>query len=68
MCNVVPIMNKVIYNELMKNRKELKPFDISNTAQETNEESTSELGVFIVLGVLIGMVDGMDDVTTSISS
>ena len=46
----------------MKNRQELKPFDISSTTQETNEKSTSELGVYIVLGVLIGMVYGMDGV------
>ena len=44
----------------MKNRQDLKPFDISNTAQETNDESTSELGFCIVLGVFIGMVGGMD--------
>ena len=62
MCNISPIMTKVIDNQPIKNRQGLKPFDISNTAQETNEESTSELEVCIVLGVFIGIVDGMDDV------
>ena len=60
------MMTKVIYNKPMKNMQDLKPFDINNTAKETNEESTSELGVCIVLGVFRGIVDGMDDVITCI--
>ena len=66
MCNIIPMINKVIYNQPVKNRQDLKPLDTSYTAQETNEESTSELGVCIDLGVFIGMVDGMDDVITCI--
>ena len=64
MCNIIPNMNKVIYNQPMKNRKDLKPFHISNIAQETNEESTNELRVCVVLGVFEGIVDGMDDIIT----
>ena len=60
MCNIIPMMTKVMDNQPMKNRQDLKPFDISNTAQEINEESTSELGVCIVLGVFKSMVYGMD--------
>ena len=37
-------------NQPMKNIQDLKPLDISNSVQETNKESTSELGVCIVLG------------------
>ena len=59
-------MTNVMNKQLVKNRQDLKPLDISNTAQETNEESTSELGVCIVLVVFRGMVDGMDDVITCI--
>ena len=62
MCKIIPIMNKVIYNQPVKNRQDLKPFDISITAQETNEKPTSELGDYIVLGVFIGMVNGIYDV------
>ena len=54
------MITKSMNIELMKNRKDLKPFDISNNAEETNEESTSELGVCIVLRLFIGMVDGMN--------
>ena len=61
-------MNMFMYNQPVKNRQEIKPLDISNTAQETNDKSTSELGVYIVLRVFIGMVDGIDDVITCISS
>ena len=61
-------MTKVMDNQLVKNRQDLKPLDISSTAYETNEKSTSELGVCIVLGVFRGMVDGMDDVITCISA
>ena len=68
MCNIIPMLTKVMYNQPIKNRQDLKPFDISNTAQETNEESTSELGFYIVLRVLKGMVYGMDDVITCISA
>ena len=56
------MMTKFMYNKPVKNNQDLKPLDISNTEQETNKESTSELGVCIVLGVFKGMVDGMDDV------
>ena len=62
------MMNNFMDNQPMKNRQDLKPLNISNTAQETNEESTSELGVCKVLGVFIGIVYGMDDVIKCISS
>ena len=52
MCKISPMMTKVMDNQPLKNRQVLKPFDISNTAQETNEESTSELGVCIVLVII----------------
>ena len=68
MYNISPIINKAMYNQPMKNIKDLKPLDISNTAYETNEESTSELGVCIVLRVFKGMVDGMNGIMTCISS
>ena len=68
MCNISPMMNKFMDNQLVKNGKDLKPFVISNTAQETNEESTSKLGVCIVLGVLKGMVNDMDDFIRCISA
>ena len=61
-------MTNFIYNQPMKNRQDLKPLDISNTAQETNNESTSELGVCIVLGLFRGLVNGMDCVITFLSS
>ena len=65
-------MTMFMDNQPVKNRKDLKPFVISNTAQETNEQSTSELGVYIVLGVFICMIYGidgyMDVVMTFISS
>ena len=64
MCKIIPMITKVMYNQPVKNRQDLKPFDISNTTKETNEQSTSELAVCIALGVFIGMVDGMDDVMT----
>ena len=67
MCKIIPRMNNVMDIQPVKNRKDLKPLDISNTAQETNEESTIELGVCIVLGLFIGMMDGMDDVIKCIS-
>ena len=59
MCKIITMMNKVMDNQPVKNRHELKPLDISNAIQETNKESTSELGVCIVLWVFKGMVDGM---------
>ena len=64
MCNISPMMNKFMDKQPVKNRQDLKPLDISNIAQETNKESSNELGVCIVLGVFKGMVDGMDDVIT----
>ena len=67
MCDIIPMITNVTFIQPVKNRKDLKPFHISNTTQGTNEESTSELGVCIVLGVFKGMVDGMDDVITCIS-
>ena len=49
-------------NQPVKNKQDLKPFDISNTAQETHEEWTTEVAICIILGVLIGMVKGIFDV------
>ena len=66
MCKIIPMMTKVMNNQPVKKYIRLKPLDISNTTEETNEESTSELGVCIVLGVFKGMVDGMDDFITCI--
>ena len=66
MFNISPNMTRFMDNQPLKYRKDFKPCKISNIAQETNEESTSELGVCIVLGVFKGMVDGMDDVITCI--
>ena len=59
-------MTNSMDNQPVKNRQDLKPLDISNIAYETNKESTSELGVCIVLGVLRGMDDGVDGVITCI--
>ena len=53
-----------MYNQPVKNRQDLKPLDICNTAWKSNKESTSELGVCIVLGVFIVWLNGMDDVIT----
>ena len=50
-----------MHNQPMKNRQALKLAKISNTAYETDKESTSELGVCIALGVFIGWVNGMND-------
>ena len=58
--NISPNMTKVMDNHPLKYRKDIKPCKIGNTAYETNEESTSELEICIVLGLFIGMVDGMD--------
>ena len=66
MCNIIPMMTKVMDNKLVKNIQELKPLDISSTTQENKKESTSELGVCLVLGVFKGMVDGMNYVITCI--
>ena len=66
MCNIIPIMTKFMDNQSVKNRQRLKPLDISNTVQETNKESTSEIGVCIVLGLFKGWVNGMGDVITCI--
>ena len=68
MCNISPMITKVMYNQPMKNIQDLKPLDISNTAQETNQKSTNELGLCIVLGVFKCIDDAMDDVITCISS
>ena len=59
-CNIIPRITDFMDNQPVKNRQYLKPLDISNTAQETNKESTSELEICIVLGLIRGMVDGMD--------
>ena len=48
MCNIIPMMTNFMDNQQVKNRQDLKPLDISNTEQETNKESTSELWVCIV--------------------
>ena len=53
-------MTKEMDNQPMKDRKDFKPCKINITAYETNEESTSELGICIVIGLFRGMVDGMD--------
>ena len=68
MCNIITMMNNVMDNQPVRNRQDLKPFYTSNNAKETNEESTSELGSCIILWVFRGMVDGMDDVITCIST
>ena len=44
-------------NHPLKYRKDFKPCKINITAQETNDESTSELGICIVFGLFRGMVD-----------
>ena len=66
MCNIIPRMTNVMDNQPVKNKQDLKPTEISNTAQKSNKESTSELGVCIVLGVFKGMDDGLDDFITFI--
>ena len=60
MCNIIIVMTNFMDSQPVKNRQDLKPLDIRNTEQKTNKESTSELGVCIVLGVF----KGMDDVIT----
>ena len=64
MCNIIPSMNNFMHNQPMKNRQSLKLAKMSNTAYETDKESTSELGVCIALGVFIGWVNGMNDFIT----
>ena len=64
MCNIRKNISNSMYNQPMKNRQDLKPLDICNTAWKSNKESTSELGVCIVLGVFKGWLNGMDDVIT----
>ena len=68
MCNIIPNMNNYMDNQLVKNKQDLKPAETSDTAQESNEESTSEIGVCIVLGVFKGYVNSMDDVINFISA
>ena len=62
MCKIIPNMTKVMDDQPVKNRQDLKPLDISITTQKYNKESTSELGVCIVLGVFIGRLNDIDDV------
>ena len=49
MCNISTRMTNLMDNQPVKNRQDLKPAEISDTAQISNEESTSELGGCIVL-------------------
>ena len=49
MCKIIPNMSNYMYNQPVKNKQDLKPTETSDTAQESKEESTSELGVCIVL-------------------
>ena len=49
MCNRIQKMTNDIDNQLVKNRQDLKPLDISNTTYKSNKELTCELGVCIVL-------------------
>ena len=58
MFRTYPNMTKFMDNQPMKYRKYFKPCNISNTALETNEGSTNELGICIVLGLFRVMVDG----------
>ena len=62
MCKIIPNMTNDMDNQPMKDKQDLKPTETTNTAQESKEESTSELGACIVLGVFKGWVNGMDDV------
>ena len=32
MCKIIPMITNIIYNQIVKNRKDFKPFDISNIA------------------------------------
>ena len=49
MCKISPNMTNDMANQPVKNNQDLKPTKTSDTAQESKEESTSELGVCIVL-------------------
>ena len=60
MFNISPNITKDMDNQPLKYRKDFKPCKINITTYETNEESTSELGICIVFGLFRGMVDGMD--------
>ena len=62
MFNISQNITKFMDNQPLKYRKYLKPCKISNIRYETNEESTSELGICIVLGLFKGMVYGMGGV------
>ena len=66
MCNRSTKITNVMDKQPMKNRHDLKPIETSDVTQESNKESTSELGVCIVLGVFRGWVNGMDSVITLI--
>ena len=61
MFNIIPNMTKFMDNQTLKYRKDFKPCNINIIAEDINEESTSELGICIVLGLLRGMVYCMDD-------
>ena len=61
MFNISPSMTKVMDNKPLEVRKDFKSCKINiTTYKETNDESTSELGICIVLGLFRAMVDGMD--------
>ena len=73
MCNISPNMTKFMDNQPLKDMQDFKPCNISNTAyKETNEESTSELNICIVLGVFRGIIysmyGGMNDFMKFLSS
>ena len=59
MCNIIPNMTNFMNNQPMKYRKDFKPCTIT-LHKRPKEESTSELGICMVLGLFRGMVDGMD--------
>ena len=60
MLNISPNITKDMDNQTLKVRKDFKSCKINITAYETNEKSTSELGICIVLGLFRGMIEGMD--------
>ena len=66
MFNISTYMTKFMDNQPLKVRKDFKSCKINIIAQETNEESTSELGICI--GLFRGMVDGMDGVMKCVST
>ena len=49
MCKKSSKMNNEISNQLVKNKQDLKPIEISDSALESNGKSTSEIWVCIVL-------------------